>query len=136
MRISDWSSDVCSSDLPKSFNIVKFSEEIIEEMQSMTKQNQNIVYQHTGNVGTVYLDNHLLKNAIINLISNAIKYSGENRFIEFNTYITSDKCIVEVKDDGIGIQEADQKQMLEPYFRDNNTGKIQEKGQGISIVKK
>src|SRR5690606_13252268 len=43
---------------PKSFNIVKFSEEIIEEMQSMTKQNQNIVYQHTGNIGTVYLDPH------------------------------------------------------------------------------
>lgn len=120
---------------PKSFNIVKFSEEIIEEMQSMTKQNQNIVYQHTGNIGTVYLDPHLLKNAIINLISNAIKYSGENTFIEFNTYISEDKCIVEVKDDGIGIPEADQKHLLEPFFRANNTGKIPGTGLGLNIVK-
>ncbi|HUH19134.1 PAS domain-containing sensor histidine kinase [Albibacterium sp.] len=120
---------------PKSFNIVKFSEEIIEEMQSMTKQNQNIVYQHTGNIGTVYLDPHLLKNAIINLISNAIKYSGENTFIEFNTYISSDKCIIEVKDDGIGIPEADQKHLLEPFFRANNTGKIPGTGLGLNIVK-
>lgn len=120
---------------PKSFNIVKFSEEIIEEMQSMTKQNQNIVYQHTGNSGTVYLDPHLLKNAIINLISNAIKYSGENTFIEFNTYVSVNLCVIEVKDDGIGIPEADQKHLLEPFFRANNTGKIPGTGLGLNIVK-
>jgi len=120
---------------PKSFNIVKFSEEIIEEMQSMTKQNQNIVYQHTGNNGNVYLDPHLLKNAIINLISNAIKYSGENTFIEFNTYVSTNLCVIEVKDDGIGIPEADQKHLLEPFFRANNTGKIPGTGLGLNIVK-
>lgn len=119
----------------KSFNIVKFSEEIIEEMQSMTKQNQNIVYQHTGNSGTVYLDPHLLKNAVINLISNAIKYSGENTFIEFNTYVSVNLCVIEVKDDGIGIPEADQKHLLEPFFRANNTGKIPGTGLGLNIVK-
>ena len=120
---------------PKSFNIVKFSEEIIEEMQSMTKQNQNIVYQHTGNSGTVFLDPHLLKNAIINLISNAIKYSGENTFIEFNTYVSVNQCIIEVKDDGIGIPEVDQKHLFEPFFRANNTGKIPGTGLGLNIVK-
>src|SRR5690554_533472 len=120
---------------PKSFSIVKFSEEIIEEMQAMTKENQNIVYQHTGNSGLVRLDPHLLKNAIINLISNAIKYSGENTFIEFNTYVTADQCMIEVKDDGIGIPEADQKHLLEPFFRANNTGKIPGTGLGLNIVK-
>src|SRR5690606_21378073 len=108
----------------KDFNLVKFSEEIIEEMQPMAKQNQNIVYQHTGNKGMVHLDPHLLKNAITNLISNAIKYSGENTFIEFNTYITDSQCVIEVKDNGIGIPETDQKHLLEPFFRANNTGKI------------
>src|SRR5690606_15204109 len=116
-------------------NIVKFSEEIIEEMQSMTKENQNIVYQHTGNSGTVYLDPHLLKNAIINLISNAIKYSGENTFIEFNTYVSANLFVIEVKDDGIGIPEADQKHLFEPFFRANNTGKIPGTGLGLNIVK-
>lgn len=119
----------------KEFNLVKFSEEIIEEMQPMAKQNQNIVYQHTGNHGTVFLDPHLLKNAIINLISNAIKYSGENTFIEFNTAITEEQCIIEVKDNGIGIPEADQKHLLEPFFRANNTGKIPGTGLGLNIVK-
>jgi len=119
----------------KDLNLVKFSEEIIEEMQPMAKQNQNIVYQHTGNKGMVHLDPHLLKNAITNLISNAIKYSGENTFIEFNTYISDNQCIIEVKDNGIGIPEADQKHLLEPFFRANNTGKIPGTGLGLNIVK-
>lgn len=81
------------------------------------------------------LDPHLLKNAIINLISNAIKYSGENTFIEFNTYTNKGECIVEVKDNGIGIPEEEQKHLLEPFFRANNTGKIPGTGLGLNIVK-
>lgn len=116
------------------FNLVKFSEEIIEEMQPIAKQNQHIVYQHTGDNANVKLDPHLLKNAIINLISNAIKYSGENTFIEFNTYTNSGECIVEVRDNGIGIPEEEQKHLLEPFFRANNTGKIPGTGLGLNIV--
>lgn len=63
------------------FDIVKLSEEITEEMQMVAKQNQNIIYQHTGTASNVSLDANLLKNCIINLVSNAIKYSGENTFI-------------------------------------------------------
>jgi len=116
------------------FNLVKFSEEIIEEMQPIAKQNQHIVYQHTGDDADVRLDPHLLKNAIINLISNAIKYSGENTFIEFNTYTNNGECTIEVKDNGIGIPEEEQKHLLEPFFRANNTGKIPGTGLGLNIV--
>jgi PAS domain S-box-containing protein len=117
-------------------NLVKFSEEIIEEMRPITKQNQNIVYQHTGNKDAVNLDPNLLKSAIINLISNSIKYSGENTFIEFNTELSDNKCIIEVKDDGIGIPIEEQKYLLEPFFRANNTGKIPGTGLGLNIVKR
>lgn len=117
-------------------NLVKFSEEIIEEMRPITKQNQNIVYQHTGNRDAVNLDPNLLKSAIINLISNSIKYSGENTFIEFNTELDNDTCTIEVKDNGIGIPIEEQKYLLEPFFRANNTGKIPGTGLGLNIVKR
>lgn len=117
------------------FNLVKLSEEITEEMQPIAKQNQHIVYQHSGDNANVTLDANLLKNAIINLISNAIKYSGENTFIEFNTYTNNGKCIIEVKDNGIGIPDEEQKHLLEPFFRANNTGKIPGTGLGLNIVR-
>ncbi|HVV56669.1 MAG TPA: PAS domain-containing sensor histidine kinase [Mucilaginibacter sp.] len=116
------------------FDIVKFSEETTEEMQMIAKQNQLIVYQHTGTESMVNLDQSLLKNCITNLISNAIKYSGENTFIEFNTEITDNCLTVVIKDNGIGIPDHDQKHLFEAFFRAHNTGNIPGTGLGLNIV--
>jgi len=116
------------------FDIVKLAEEITEEMQLMAKKDQNIIYQHTGLSSVVLLDQNLLRNCIVNLISNAIKYSGENTFIEFNTELTGAECIVTVKDNGIGIPETDHKHLFEPFFRANNTGNIPGTGLGLNII--
>jgi len=116
------------------FDLVKFSETIIEEMQMLAKQNQNIIYQHTGTKSTIRLDQNLLKNCIVNLINNAIKYSGENTFIGFTTEINERECIITVSDNGIGIPEADQKHLFEAFFRAHNTGTIPGTGLGLNIV--
>lgn len=119
---------------PTLFDIVTFSEEITEEMQMIAKQNQQIIYQHTGTSSVVSMDQALLKNAIVNLISNAIKYSGENTFIEFSTEITPTLLSVVIKDNGIGIPENDQKHLSEAFFRAHNTGTIPGTGLGLNIV--
>ena len=118
------------------FDIVKFSEDIIEEMQLLAKQNQDIVYQHTGISSKVHLDPALLRNSVINLVSNSIKYSGENTFIEFNTEITETEICITVKDNGIGIPQEEQKYLFEPFFRANNTGNIPGTGLVLNIVKR
>lgn len=118
------------------FDLVSLSEEVTEEMQMIAKQDQHIIYQHTGAQNMVQLDQNLLKNCMINLISNAIKYSGENTFIEFNTEINEDGCKVIVKDNGIGIPEADQVYLFEPFFRAHNTGNIPGTGLGLNIVRR
>ena len=115
-------------------DLVKFAEEITEEMQLVAKQNQNIIYQHTGIKSLVNTDANLLKNCIINLVANAIKYSGEDTFIEFNTEITKDKFELTVKDNGIGIPLIEQKHLFEAFFRAHNTGNIPGTGLGLNIV--
>jgi len=117
-------------------NVVELAEEITEEMRLICKKNQHIVYQHTGEVGVFLMDANLLKNAVVNLISNAIKYSGEDTFIEFNTIIEGDTCIITVRDNGIGIPEEEQKNLFEPFFRAHNTGNIPGTGLGLNIVKR
>ncbi|MGI4021576.1 MAG: PAS domain-containing sensor histidine kinase [Janthinobacterium lividum] len=119
-----------------SFDLVKFSEEITEEMQLIAKQNQNIIYQHTGDKSEVTSDQNLLKNCIINLISNAIKYSGENTLIEYNTEIMAAGYRITIKDNGIGIPEVDQKHLFQPFFRAHNTGNISGTGLGLNIVQR
>lgn len=117
-----------------SFDLVKLGEDVTEEMQMVAKQNQNIIYQHTGVNSMVNLDQNLLKNCIFNLIGNAIKYSGENTFIEFNTEINAHNCIITIQDNGIGIPENDQKHLFEAFFRAHNIGNIPGTGLGLNIV--
>lgn len=116
------------------FDIVKLSESITEEMQVLAKQNQQIIYQHTGTDSLVLLSLQLLKNCIVNLINNAIKYSGDDAFIEFNTKIMGKKLQIMIKDNGIGIPEEDQKYLFDAFFRAHNTGKIPGTGLGLNIV--
>jgi PAS domain S-box-containing protein len=116
------------------FDLVQFAEVITEEMQVLAKQNQNIIYQHTGTKSMVQLDQNLLRNCIVNLVNNAIKYSGENTFIGFTTEINKTDCVITVSDNGIGIPEADQKHLFEAFFRAHNTGTIPGTGLGLNIV--
>ncbi|RZL38937.1 MAG: PAS domain S-box protein [Pedobacter sp.] len=121
---------------PTAFNIISFAEEITEEMQLISKQKQLIVYEHKGTTANVFIDQNLLKNCIINLISNAIKYSGENTMIQFNSAVTDAELIIEVIDNGIGIPDMDQNSLFEPFFRAHNTGDIPGTGLGLNIVKR
>ncbi|WP_199140433.1 PAS domain-containing sensor histidine kinase [Pedobacter sp. ASV12] len=118
------------------FDIISFAEEIAEEMQLISKQNQLIVYEHKGVTAQVYLDQHLLKNCIINLISNAIKYSGEDTMIQFNSTIRENELTIDITDNGIGIPLADRNNLFEPFFRAHNTGDIPGTGLGLNIVRR
>ncbi|MEO6522068.1 MAG: ATP-binding protein, partial [Mucilaginibacter sp.] len=116
------------------FDVVKFAEEITEDMQSLAKQEQRIIYHHTGRGRMATLNPSLLKNSIINLISNAIKYSGPTSLIEFNTTITKTELIIVIRDNGIGIPEGDQQHLFEAFFLAHNTGNIPGTGLGLNIV--
>jgi two-component system sensor kinase FixL len=116
------------------FDIVRFGEEITEEMQLAAKQDQRIHFSHSGCRRTVHLDNKMLKNCIINLISNAIKYSGEKTTIEFETVTDNQSFKVVISDNGIGIPENEQKHLFEAFFRAHNTGSIPGTGLGLNIV--
>jgi len=116
------------------FDIIKFLEEIRDDMQILAKPAQVIAYEHTGTTASVKLDPNLLHNCLINLISNAIKYSPDYSMIELNTEITDNAFLVTVKDHGIGIPDSEQNYLFEAFFRANNTGAVQGTGLGLNIV--
>lgn len=116
------------------FDIVKLAEDLTEEMQQSAKLDQHILYSHTGSESMVHLDSRLLRNCVINLISNAIKYSGEQTVIEFETEVSAPSYKVTVKDNGIGIPQSEQKHLFDAFFRAHNTGDIQGTGLGLNIV--
>jgi len=117
-----------------SFNLQDFIKEVIGELKLLTKKKQKIICVSSTEVAFVKLDKNLLKNCIINLVSNAIKYSGEETEIELWTAITAPALTINVKDNGIGIPEEDHKHLFEAFFRAHNTGNIPGTGLGLHIV--
>jgi two-component system CheB/CheR fusion protein len=116
------------------FDVVEFAKEITEDMQLLTKRDQQIIFRYTGTNHMVTLNSSLLKNCIINLISNAIKYSGQGSLIEFTIKITKTHFVIRIKDNGIGIPKNDQKHLFAAFFRAHNTGNIPGTGLGLNIV--
>ena len=116
------------------FNLQDFIKEIIGELKLLTKKKQKIISIPNTKITFVKLDKNLLKNCIINLVSNAIKYSGEETEIELSTSITDTIVTINVKDNGIGIPEEDHKHLFEAFFRAHNTGNIPGTGLGLHIV--
>ncbi len=117
------------------FDLKDFCKELIEEINSILKKDQRIVYEHIGNKTEVVLDKQLIRNVIINLLSNAIKFSNEDSQIDLTTHINS-HIEIKIRDYGIGIPQADQKHLFDRFFRASNVSTIQGTGLGLHIVKK
>jgi len=116
------------------FNLAEMAKEITGEMQVVLRGKQQIIFKHRGTIQNITLDQNLLKNCIIILIDNAIKYSGEESEIQFYTKINEHNCTIRVCDNGIGIPESDHKHLFEAFFRAHNTGNISGNGLGLSIL--
>ncbi len=105
------------------------------EMKGILKEQQKIQYHHQGS-REVVLDPSLLKHIIINLVSNASKFSPPDMPIEIRTIVDDDRVILSVKDQGMGISKEDQKHLMERFFRGVNAGNIQGTGLGLHLVSK
>jgi signal transduction histidine kinase len=122
--------------VPSTFDLHTLSAEIVDEMQGFLKEGQRISYQHEGEQSMVYLDKQLVRNVIINLLSNGSKYSGEHKTIWFTTAIQNKTVSMTVRDEGIGIPDEDKMHLFTPFFRAQNVTNIQGTGLGLNIVKK
>ena len=118
---------------PDRFDLTEFISDVINEMNVLLKLEQNIQYTHTGPPDT-YSDSNLLKHVVINLISNAIKFSPEKSIINIQTKNEKDITIVQISDQGIGIPKSDQVHLFERFFRATNVTNIQGTGLGLHIV--
>ncbi|MGE5108726.1 MAG: PAS domain S-box protein [Sphingobacteriales bacterium] len=120
---------------PTRFNLKELMITLSGELKSTLKQHQKIHYKHEGSE-EVIMDTSLLKHIVMNLVSNASKFSPENSPIEIKTISRNTKVLLSVKDYGMGISKDDQKHLLERFFRGANAGNIQGTGLGLHIVSK
>lgn len=114
---------------------IQYLQGIIDETMPICKTGQQIILQHTG-ISPVTIDKHIFRNIMLNLISNAIKFSPQNATIHISCTFEKNKFSVVVQDEGIGISEEDQQHLFERFFRAKNAANIQGTGLGLHIISK
>lgn len=81
-------------------------------------------------------DKDKLKQVFINLISNAVKFTEGSEEILIKLYNDKENVVVEIKDNGIGINKEDLQFIFERLYRgDKSRNKIEGNGIGLTIVK-
>jgi two-component system phosphate regulon sensor histidine kinase PhoR len=84
----------------------------------------------------VHADKDLLGQAVINLLSNAVKYTPPNGEVRLRSRLTGDRCIIEVKDTGMGIPSEDLPRLFERFYRvPRNSSAATGTGLGLALVK-
>jgi signal transduction histidine kinase len=117
------------------FNLPEFLQDTVDEMRGLLKNQQDIQYTHSGG-DIVESDKKLIKNVMINLISNAIKFSEPSTTIFIKSNVSNGSAEISVKDQGIGIPEEDKSHLFSSFFRGKNVTNIQGTGLGLHIVKR
>ncbi len=118
------------------FPIVK---NIVKDYTKRTKEkNIAVHFSYEGDNFQAHLDANAVGQILDNIISNAVKYSplGKNIYIK----LIADKDVIrcEIKDEGEGLSEADQKKLFGKFnlLTTKPTGKEHSNGLGLFIVKK
>jgi len=120
------------------FLLKELFEEVLDEMEFFLKKGQYITLKSTiTDSQMVVTDRNVVKNILINLLSNASKYSAEGEEIILDLSINEEGINVDVVDKGIGIPKKEQEKLFSNrFFRAGNVTNIEGTGLGLTIVKK
>ncbi len=119
------------------FNANEFLEPIVTEFKThIDNKSIELIFVPAKSSTQVYGDKERLKQVLINLITNAVKYTEEGR-IEIGIAEEEKRCRIFVKDTGIGIEEKNLARIFERFYRvdKDRSRAVGGTGLGLAIVK-
>ncbi|WP_354581910.1 PAS domain-containing sensor histidine kinase [Hymenobacter sp. UYP22] len=118
---------------PVALDLPALVRETVADVQGLRKAGQAIVLDLTC-PAPVHLDPSLLRKILVNLLSNALKYSGENSEVAVQAQCRPGQVIIRVRDQGVGISPEDQQHLFERFFRARSVTNIPGTGLGLYII--
>jgi PAS domain S-box-containing protein len=120
---------------PETFNVDELLKQVVEEFSGSEKPGQQLLLENHS-TDSFCSDKKIIRNVLINLIGNAIKFSGTDSTIRIIASCTSEGLTISVADEGIGISKSDQEHLFSSFFRGKNAANIEGTGLGLHIVKR
>ena len=117
-------------------NIVPIVEEAIALMNNSLKSGQHVKIEIQGDLPMIETDPKILRQILVNLLSNASKYSKNDSRIICNLDSTNGVLDIAIIDEGIGIPPDDIPHLFSKFFRSQNAINTPGTGLGLNIVGK
>ena len=120
---------------PEDVNLVECCDKLVQDFNLIQQDGRTLNFVKVGNSCNMQLDPKLLNNALVNLISNAFKYSEGKESPQLHIHCKPAEVVLSVKDFGLGVPEFQLSKLFEPFFRADNVIGIKGNGLGLSISK-
>jgi signal transduction histidine kinase len=115
---------------------VDIFKKLATEAMNSSKTKQELQFKIEGKQTSFKTDEKLLRNIIINLITNAVKFSPKAKKVIMEVSFVKEQILIMVKDTGIGIPKGELEHLFTSFSRGSNVGSIEGTGLGLSIVNK
>ncbi|HTF16755.1 MAG TPA: ATP-binding protein [Chryseolinea sp.] len=119
-----------------SVDLKEFIDSLIEECRVTVKESRKIDFIYTCATGKMMIDDKLMRNIFINLLTNALKFSKSDTTVTIEISDLNDTLLIQVTDEGIGIEKSELSSIFESFQRGSNVSVVQGTGLGLSILKK
>lgn len=120
---------------PVETDIVAAVNELTETQRFEDVTGRKLQLKVLGEPRNAVVDPFLVNHILVNIVSNAFKYSKGKQAPELHINFREDRFDISVIDYGIGIPVADQSRIFDSFFRSSNVENIQGTGMGLAIVK-
>ena len=120
---------------PQAFDLDNLIAITVEELKSLSLQKQiNLITRVELKNPSIFQDSNLLKRSLINLISNAIKFTeeGEVKIIAWET--NAEQVAIAIQDTGIGIAEEDIDKIFQAFRQVDQSFTRQHAGTGLGLA--
>ncbi|MDB5241134.1 MAG: sensor signal transduction histidine kinase [Spirosoma sp.] len=118
---------------PVAIAVPRLVEEVVADMKGAAKANQTIQID-VSCPHPAWLDPSLLRKVLINLLSNALKYSPLGSTVTIAGSCANGQLVLSIRDQGIGISQEDKEHLFDRFFRGHNVANIPGTGLGLHIV--
>ena len=117
--------------------LIDFLNKISEEASQYNRRDAHVIRMDFSDIPKVIvIDVNLFRSILINLLTNAIKFSPGKEQIYFAAKGVGNRLVITIRDEGIGIPASEMVDVFEPFHRGKAAVSIQGTGLGLSIVKK
>lgn len=119
---------------PTEFDLGELAKKCEEKLKiEVAKKKQEIECYVTADVPPVFADKNGIERVILNVLSNAIKYTGEGGKIKIYVGFVYNDAYIKVIDNGIGIPEADLSRIFERFYRVDKARSREMGGTGLGL---